>query len=138
LVDPRAMELVHRYRDDYRNIVCVSSNGDLGPEDTLRTLDERFASMGLNVAHHNLRDVFESEAWREQADALTIKPQQCRTCDWWKICKAGRPVHRYSKANGFSNHSLYCSGLKDAYTELGAFVVRNGMPLADLALRLAS
>jgi uncharacterized protein len=138
LVDPRAMELVHRYRDDYRNIICVSSNGDLGPEDTLRTLDERFASMGLNVAHHNLRDVFESEAWREQADALTIKPQQCRTCDWWKICKAGRPVHRYSKANGFSNHSLYCSGLKDAYTELGAFVVRNGIPLADLALRLAS
>jgi uncharacterized protein len=138
MVDPRAMELVHRYRDDYRNIISVSSNGDLGPEDTLRTLDPRFASMGLNIAHNDLRDVFESEAWQEQSEALTVKPRQCAACDWWKICKAGRPVHRYSKANGFSNHSLYCSGLKDTYAELGAFVVRNGMPLADLALRFAS
>jgi uncharacterized protein len=138
MVDPRAMDIVHNYRDDYRSIISVSSNGDLGPEDTLRTLDPRFASMGLNIANHNLSDVFESEAWREQTDALAIKPRQCEGCDWWKICKAGRPVHRYSKPNGFSNRSLYCSGLKDAYTELAAFVVRNGTPLDELALRLTS
>lgn len=138
MVDPRATEIIHNYRDDYRSIISVSSNGDLGPEDTLRTLDPRFASMGLNIANHNLSDVFESEAWREQADALTIKPHQCEGCDWWKICKAGRPVHRYSKANAFSNHSLYCSGLKETYTELAAFVVRNGTPLEELSLRLTS
>jgi len=92
----------------------------------------------LNIATHNLSDVFESEAWREQSEALTVKPQHCEGCDWWKICKAGRPVHRYSKANGFSNHSLYCSGLKDTYAELGAFVVRNGTPLEELALRLTA
>jgi hypothetical protein len=28
--------------------------------------------------------------------------------------------------------------LQETYAELGAFVVRNGTPLADLALRLAS
>jgi uncharacterized protein len=138
MVDPRAMELVHAYRDDYRNIISVSSNGDLGPEDTLRTLDPRFAAMGFNVANNNLRDLLESEAWREQTHALTNKPKQCQTCDWWKICKAGRPVHRYSKANGFANHSLYCSGLKDTYAELGAFIVRNGTPIEEFALRMAS
>ncbi len=47
-------------------------------------------------------------------------------------------MHRYSKANAFSNHSLYCSGLKETYTELAAFVVRNGTPLEELALRLTS
>jgi uncharacterized protein len=138
MVDPRAMDIVHNHRDDYRSIISVSSNGDLGPEDTLRTLDPRFASMGLNIANHNLSDVFESDAWREQTDALAIRPHQCEGCDWWKICKAGRPVHRYSKPKGFSNHSLYCTGLKDAYTELAAFVVRNGTPLDELALRLTS
>jgi uncharacterized protein len=137
MLDPRAMGLIHTFRDDYRSIISVSSNGDLGPEDTLRTLDPRFASMGLNVASHNLSDVLDSDVWQQQADALSIKPQQCKTCDWWNICKAGRPAHRYSKANGFSNHSLYCSGLKDTYAELGAFVVRNGTPFAELALRLA-
>ena len=138
MVDPRAMELVQTYRDDYRNIISVSSNGDLGPEDTMRTADPRFASMGLNIAHHDLSDLLESGIWSEQADAVTIKPEKCKTCDWWKICKAGRPIHRYSKANGFSNHSLYCNGLKDMYTEIGAFLVRNGTPLSELALRLAS
>ncbi|MBV8808910.1 MAG: radical SAM protein [Acidobacteriaceae bacterium] len=138
MVDQRAMELVQTYRDDYRNIISVSSNGDLGPEDTLRTLDPRFASMGLNVESNDLRDLFESGAWREQADAVTIRPEKCKTCDWWKLCKAGRPVNRYSRAAGFSNHSLYCSGLKDLYAEIGAFLVRNGTPLAELALRLAS
>jgi uncharacterized protein len=138
MVDPKAMELVHTYRDDYRSIVGVSSNGDLGPEDTLRTADPRFASMGLNVANNDLRDLLESSTWQEQADAVTIKPDKCKSCDWWKICKAGRPIHRFSKARGFNNHSLYCAGLKDMYAELGAFLVRNGTPLSDIALRLAS
>ena len=138
MIDPHAMELVHTYRDDYRNIISVSSNGDLGPEDTLRTLDPRFASMGLNVAKNDLRDLIESDAWREQADAATIRPDGCNDCEWWKICKAGRPINRYSRARGFSNHSLYCSGLKDMYAEIGAFLVRNGTPLSEIALRIAS
>ncbi len=138
MVDPAAMDLVQTYRDDYRNIVSVLSNGDLGPEDTLRTADPRFASLGLNVAKNDLRDLFGSDAWQEQADAAAIKPDKCKDCEWWKICKAGRPINRFSKARGFNNHNLYCSGLKEIYAELGAFLVRNGMPLSDLALRIAS
>lgn len=137
MIDPHAMEAVQTYRDDYRNIISVSSNGDLGPEDTLRTLDPRFASMGLNVATHELRDLMESDAWREQADAATIRPEGCKDCGWWKICRAGRPINRYSKTRGFSNHSIYCAGLQDMYTEIAAFLVRNGTPLPELALRLA-
>jgi uncharacterized protein len=138
MVDPHAMELLQTYRDDYRNIISVSSNGDLGPEDTLRTLDPRFASMGLNIARNDLRDLIKSDAWREQAEAATVKPEGCKDCGWWKICKAGRPINRYSKARGFGNHSLYCSGLKDMYADIGALLVRNGTPLGELALRLAN
>ncbi len=137
MLDVRAMELVQTYRDDYRNIVSVSSNGDLGPEDTLRILDPRFRSLGLNVATSNLSELIESSVWLEQAEAATVKPEGCRDCGWWKVCKAGRPINRYSFGRGFSNRSLYCSGLKEMYAEIGAFLVRNGMPLADLALRLA-
>jgi len=138
MMDPHAMEQVQTYRDDYRNIISVSSNGDLGPEDTLRTLDPRFASMGLSVARNDLGDLIESDAWRAQADAATIRPDGCKDCGWWKICKAGRPINRFSKDRGFSNHSIYCAGLKDMYAESGAFLVRNGTPLSEIALRLAS
>ncbi len=138
MLDPHAMELVQTYRDDYRNIISVSSNGDLGPEDTLRILDARFSFMGLNVANSHLRELIESDAWREQEEAATVKPDACKDCGWWKICKAGRPINRYSKSRGFGNHSLYCSGLQDIYAEIGAFLVRNGMPLSEIALRLAA
>ena len=138
MVHPRAMDMMKAYTNDYRNIIGVSSNGDLGPEDTLRTADPRFATLGLNVATHNLRDLLESRAWQEQADAATVKPDKCQSCDWWTVCKGGRPLNRFSKAKGFGNHSIYCSGLQNIYTEVGAFVVRNGTPLSELALRLAS
>ena len=138
MMDPLAMDCIQTYRDDYRNIVSVSSNGDLGPEDTLRTLDPRFSSMGLNVARNDLRELIESDAWREQADAATMRPEGCKDCGWWKVCKGGRPVNRYSKSRGFGNHSLYCAGLKDMYAEVGAFLVRNGTPLSEIAFRLAS
>jgi len=137
LIDPHAMELVRTFRDDYRNIISVSSNGDLGPEDTLRILDPRFGSMGLNVARHKLADLTESDAWREQAEAATVRPKGCQGCGWWKICKAGRPINRYSRAQGFGNPSLYCSGLKDVYTEIAAFLVRNGTPFSEISSRLA-
>jgi uncharacterized protein len=138
MMDPLAMDFIQTYRDDYRNIVSVSSNGDLGPEDTLRTLDPRFTSMGLNVARNDLRELIESDAWREQADAATMRPEGCKDCGWWKVCKGGRPVNRYSKSRGFGNHSLYCAGLKEMYAEVGAFLVRNGTPLSEIAFRLAS
>lgn len=138
MMDPLAMQFMQAYRDDYRNIISVSSNGDLGPEDTLRTLDPRFSSMGLNVARNDLRDLIESDAWREQADAATLRPDGCKDCGWWKVCKGGRPVNRYSKSRGFANPSIYCAGLKEVYAETGAFLVRNGTPLSEIALRLAS
>jgi uncharacterized protein len=136
MIDARAMEVLQTYRDDYRNIISVSSNGDLGPEDTLKILDPRFGSMGLNVARHDLKDLIDSDAWREQAEAATERPNGCKGCGWWKVCKAGRPINRYSKALGFGNHSLYCSGLKDVYAEIAAFLIRNGTPFSEISSRL--
>lgn len=138
LADARAMDLVHTYRDDYRNIISVSSNGDLGPEDTLRILDPRFRDLGLNVATNNLRDLLESDIWQEQARAAQTRPAGCQECGWWRLCKAGRPVNRYSRAAHFDNPSLYCNGLQAIYAEIGAFLVRSGVPLDKISERLAA
>jgi uncharacterized protein len=138
MAEPKAMDLVHAYRDDYRNIISVSSNGDLGPEDTLRVLDPRFSAMGLNVAMHDLHDLIESDVWLEQANAANDRPVGCDDCGWWRLCKAGRPINRFSRSARFGNPSLYCSGLQDIYAEIGAFLVSNGVPLARIANSLAT
>ncbi len=92
--------------------------------------------MGLNVSKSDLSELVESNAWREQENAATQRPNACRGYGWWKVCKACRPINRYSKAMGFSNPSLYCSGLKDVYAEIAAFLVRNGTPFSEISSRL--
>ncbi|WP_082578624.1 radical SAM protein [Lysobacter sp. Root690] len=137
LSDTRAAHQLHEFIHDYRNIVAVSSNGDLGPEDTLHGLDPRFVDMGMNVATHELSDLFQSGIWSEQQVAAMARPAACRDCDWWRICRGGKPANRYASINGFDNPSLYCNGLQQMYAEVGAFLVRNGMPIKDIVARLA-
>ncbi len=124
------------WREDYRNIITVSSDGGLGPEDTIRTVDPRFAEMGLNVRGHTLADLFDSDVWREQERAALIRPEACAGCGWWSVCKGGKPINRYSAARGFDNPTLYCSGLKDIYAEVAAYLVRAGIPLSEITERL--
>lgn len=138
LADSRAMAEVHTFRDDYRNIISVSSNGDLGPEDTLKVLDARFSDMGLNVATHNLSDLINSDVWREQADASRVRPSACNGCGCWRICKAGRPINRFSSHARFDNPSLYCNGLQEVYARIGAFLVANGYSMESIVERLAA
>jgi uncharacterized protein len=90
----------------------------------------------LNIAQHELHHLLDSDAWREQAHAAKEKPEGCKDCGWWNLCKAGRPVNRFSASRRFDNPSLYCSGLKDIYSEIGAFLVCNGIPLSEIETRL--
>ncbi|HYK49947.1 MAG TPA: radical SAM protein, partial [Terriglobales bacterium] len=125
------------YKNDYRHMISVSSNGDIGPEDTLKILDDDFTSSGLNVARSTLREVLSHPIWREQTKAAVTQPDGCRGCTWWKICKAGRPVNRYAKENGFANSSVFCRALKDMHAEACAFLVGAGVSPEVLERRLS-
>lgn len=118
--------------NDYRNLFAVSSNGDIGPEDTLHGLSPEIAKTGLNVATSSLQDVFATGIWRMQGQALEKKPAQCEDCVWWNVCRGGKPVNRYSSANGFDNPSIYCRGLKEIFSELAAFLVKAGKPIGEI------
>lgn len=122
--------------NDYRNLIGVSSNGDIGPEDTLHGLSERFASTGMSVASNSVRDIFGSDIWIEQAAAANIRPDGCTECDWWKICKGGKPANRFSRADGFNNPSIFCNGLQEIYSETAAYLVRNGAKVEDIIANL--
>jgi len=123
---------------DLRNLLTVSSNGDIAPEDVIRPLDARFQNMQLNVATHTLEDVTNSPVWQEMGAAVTQKPSGCEGCGWWNACGGGYHLaHRFSKERGFDNSSIYCSQLKDYFSEVAAHLVRSGMSVEKIEANLS-
>jgi|SRR5579859_2703045 len=121
--------------EDTRNLISVSSNGDVGPEDVVRTLAPRFSNMGMNISSHTLSDVVSSEQWQEMKLAMT-PPEACSTCEWWNICRGGRLCSRYSTENGFNNKSIYCGEFKQFYATVRNFLVDGGISSGKITSNL--
>lgn len=136
LLGDSAADKARVYKNDYRHMISVSSNGDIGPEDTLKILAPEFVATGLNVSRNTLRDVISHPVWQRQAEASTNEPAACRDCVWKKVCRSGRPVNRYARDNGFDNPSVFCTSLKRLHAEACAFLVDSGTPIEAIERRL--
>jgi uncharacterized protein len=136
LLDDDCAQRSLRRHQDLRHIVSVSSNGDLAPEDTLRTVHPRFSFTGFNVRTHGLGDLLSSPVWADLTDASQTIPERCAGCEWWTCCKGGRWINRYSSKNGFRNPSVYCNALQEIYGTIGASLMHSGVPIAAILRRL--
>jgi len=126
-------------RDIDYNLITVSSNGDLGPDDSLRTLD-----LGLFSSATIRTDSLQS--YRGRADLQGIRdaentlPDGCGECAWKNLCRGGaangRLINRFSSARGFNNKSIICEGLQHFYSHVAAHVLRNGVSFNQLTQSL--
>nr|WP_229264499.1 radical SAM protein [Duganella sp. 1411] len=116
--------------------VCVSSNGELCPDDVIRTYSPEFAETGLTVDGQGYDDVLAHPAWRTLQAAQTSLPAACRGCEWSDICGGGLLQHRYSRRRGFDNPSIYCSSLKALYEYLTRVLVNSGCSRDDMQDRI--
>ena len=118
-------ELTDRYR-----IITVSSNGDVGPDDSLRTLD-----LGLfdeiNVSTHDFSDFIADTKQSELTRLEYVLSDECQNCAWKHICRGGaangRLVTRFSSACGFDNTSIICGALRKFYSHVSASMIRRGL-----------
>jgi uncharacterized protein len=130
-------DLAAMYQEDYRNIVSVTSDGQLGTDDTLKTMAIRFSDMGLNVFQNEPDDLLHSDVWEELRVAANKAPQACASCKWWRMCKGGRLITRFSEENDtLDNPSVYCEGLKTLYQTLESALLRSGIAEKDILRRL--
>ncbi|MEI9997516.1 MAG: radical SAM protein [Rhizomicrobium sp.] len=130
-----AASFQHRFADDVRNLITVSSNGALGPEDVIRTISPRFREAGYRLPQHSLTDLTSGPIWTELEKARTDPAEKCRQCEWWGMCGGGRPWNRFSEANGFRNPSVYCSALRRLYSDAAEYLVANGLPRSEMLRR---
>lgn len=117
-------------------LFTVSSNGDLGPDDSYRPLAMRFRDTGYNIARHRYADLQTSEFYQEMMQATTALPEACDGCVWRGICRGGEKKHRFSIRNGFENRSVYCSALYRLHSYICARLVQGGIPAERLDQRL--
>jgi uncharacterized protein len=126
-----------RAKHDPLGQVCISSNGEICPDDVMRGYAAHLQSTGEHIDRTTFRDLIENRAWSELSDAQETLPDTCRSCTWKNVCGGGLLQHRYSNDHGFANPSIYCASLKRLYGHLASRLIASGYPIADIERRLA-
>ncbi len=122
-------------RDGDHVIFTVSSSGDLGPDDSLRTVaTETFASQSIH--NSDVRSFLNSKEQQEFLRAENTLPDECVDCAWNSVCRGGaangRLVNRFNSRRGFNNPSIFCAGLKLYYSHVAADLLKRGMSFERL------
>lgn len=122
-----------RFKSHLENAaITIQSNGDIGPNDTLRTTQIWNLNNGANIYNKNLVEALDGELFHVLDDARLESPEGCRECCWENICGGGQLIHRYSAANAFNNPSVMCSGLKHLYAHVTAHFLSIGVPFGEV------
>ncbi|MBL8510776.1 MAG: radical SAM protein [Betaproteobacteria bacterium] len=116
-------------------IFTVASNGDLGPDDTLRTVGA--AMFGTyNVRTSTFMEFMQSPMQAAIVRAETTLPDDCQGCAWQNICRGGasngRLINRFKQGAGFNNASLMCDALQRLYSHVAAYLLKAGFPYEKL------
>ncbi|MEA1676159.1 radical SAM protein [Nitrospirillum sp. BR 11163] len=121
---------VRRIDDEYHyghQALTISSNGDIGPDDTLRATSGNFFESGVNVANTPLIDFINRPMFQELAESRRNLPAKCQECCWKNACRGGRPINRFSAERRFDNPSVICDGLQDFFSHVAAYLLRHGL-----------
>lgn len=135
----REIDRYFEAKDNDHIIITVASNGDFGPDDTLRCIDE-LDFWGLNILTTNFSEYKQSSIFKRLIEEERFLPDNCLKCAWQNVCKGGasngRLVNRYSIKNGFNNESIICSALKVFYSEISKQLLDNGFGYSRLVNNL--
>jgi len=92
-------------------IVVIESDGTIEPVDVLKICGDRFTKTDFSVVTSAISDAYQSDLIRIYQAGARALCQTCRTCPIASVCGGGYLPHRYSRANGFDNPSVYCRDL---------------------------
>jgi len=107
--------------------ITVSSAGEMGPDDILKVVPmPLFKRNQFNVSNRSLKDFLNSKLMLGLRTESKSLPSDCEGCCWRNVCKGGDLYHRYSRANGFKEKSVYCKAHKDLYSTVATNLLSSG------------
>jgi uncharacterized protein len=92
--------------------LVIETNGTIEALDALRVCDQGIAASGLNVFEHGFDDLALGlplvHRFVHEGIPLSL---QCAACAESATCAGGYLPHRYARANGFDNPSVWCADI---------------------------
>ncbi|MDQ2808223.1 MAG: radical SAM protein [Chloroflexota bacterium] len=98
--------------------VSVETDGEIHGLDKLRICEDGYTRLGLNVYDGDFRDFTQTNALHAHVLAGMLLPQACNPCPERDTCAGGYLPHRYSRAHGFDNPSVWCADLLAIFTHI--------------------
>jgi uncharacterized protein len=118
-------------------VLSVSTSGDVTPADELLSLGDDFMFTGTNILTNSLQEIFAHHVFSKIDKAYETLPTECSNCCWKNICNGGIILQRYSKKTGFSNKSVYCNVLRNLFSFIASYLLKNGYDKAKLLRTLS-
>ena len=117
-------------------LITVSSDGGVGPDDTLRSTNYWSGYQYKDLRGSSIAEIIQDPVFQEYEYFNQTPASACSECCWRDICGSGQPVHRYSTSQGFNNPSVYCKGLDKFYTHVLRHLALHGEPLEKIGAAL--
>ena len=117
-------------------LITVSSDGGVGPDDTLRSTKYWNGYEYRDLKSSSLEEIIRDPLFHEFEHFKKTPASACSDCCWRDVCGSGQPVHRYASSNGFDNPSVYCEGLDRFYTHVLRYLALHGEPLEKVGADL--
>jgi len=115
--------------------VSVETDGSIHGLDKLRTCEDGMTDTSLSVHEADFRDLASASRLHAEILAGMALPTGCRGCPERTTCGGGYLPHRYSRARGFDNPSVWCADLLALFTHIRT---RMGVSVAETADRRAA
>jgi uncharacterized protein len=110
--------------------LIVETDGSIHALDALRVCEDGVADSGLDIFSHGFDDLAHGIplVHRLVNEGLPLSPT-CQACHERSVCGGGYLPHRYSRANGFDNPSVWCADILTLVTH-----IRNSVACATATL----
>jgi len=91
--------------------LVIETDGGIEPVGQLKICGNGFTKLGMNVLNNEIDEIIHTDLGTLYHLSGRKICRFCRECPVRNICGAGYLPHRYSKAKGFNNPSVYCHDL---------------------------
>lgn len=115
--------------DNFYGIAIIETDGTISKNDTLKSnfsgadkFDKKWSIKSDRLSH-----IFSTPSFAEYYKLQHPTSKDCNACDYLTICGGGMPLHRWSKEDGYSNPSVYCSDQKLLITRAISILREKGM-----------
>ncbi|GFZ89574.1 radical SAM protein [Dyella caseinilytica] len=130
-------EVMELARGHWVQAVVLASDGEIGPDDTLRPTNSGFFDGRYTIGNSTLKGYLHCDSSIKIRKASAHLHTKCEACKWRNACYGGPLINRYSKEREFDNPSALCGALYSLHEHIADYLVKAGVPTQTIETSLS-